>query len=280
MVERSSALGRVEDSSLVALEDRSVGLDGDGDWSLLDGGLEGSNGFGSNGVVGGGRDVSGDGLAGSVFGGVWPLSLGGEWVGLGVGKSIGLPSTTATRAGGGAGNNLLLREAQELSLGNLVVSLDGGDSREGPAGSALTLVLDGVDGSLGSPVDGSGDGGVEVSDDGVSWELLWSLVSEHSLELSIGPGGELVVSDGEGVGWVGVDSGVLHVLEGVDAKSELVLLFGSEGESVLSHVSDEGLLDGRDWGIVLAHVGSEKSGGSAEVLHCKQIIIKTIQKPA
>ena len=92
--------------------------------------------------------------------------------------------------------------------------------------------------------------------------------SEEFLELVLGEGGELVVSNGEGVGWVSVDHGILGVLGGEDVKSEFVLLLGSVGESMGSEVLNEALLGlGGDGGGVVTHVDSEESHGGAEVVH-------------
>jgi len=76
VVKRGSALEGVQDTTSVSLEDRSVGLDGDGGWSLGDGSLEGRNGSGWNVSVGldlvvGGLLVS----ASSISGSVWVLRL-------------------------------------------------------------------------------------------------------------------------------------------------------------------------------------------------------------
>jgi hypothetical protein len=130
------------------------------------------------------------------------------------------------------------------------------------------LVLDWVDGSLGDPVDLS----LKV----VGWELgndiglvegLWSSVSEESLVLSGSPGGEHVVSNGEGVLWVGIDLLVLSILLGEDVQSELVLLLGSVGDSVFREVLDESLLGEGKWSNVVAGVEAEVGSGGAEGVH-------------
>jgi len=133
------------------------------------------------------------------------------------------------------------------------------------------LVLDWVDGSLGSPVDGGWE--VDLGEDlnvGV-WVFLLTSESEELLVLGISPGGEVVVSDGEGVLWDGVDLLVLGILLGEDGKSEVVLLLGSVGETELGHVLDEGTLElwGDERGLFVTEGGfkSEVSGGFAEVLH-------------
>jgi len=134
----------------------------------------------------------------------------------------------------------------------------------------LSLVLDGVDGALLSPVLGGGVGLGENDD-----VLLGggSLVSGESLHLVLGEGGELVVSNGEGVLGVGVDLFNLGVLILEDGHSEGVLLGGSEGDSVEGEVLDEDLLDlGVDGGGVGAEVHANESSSGAEV-HKKVFII-------
>jgi len=131
----------------------------------------------------------------------------------------------------------------------------------------LSLVLDGVDSTLGSPVDGSG-GSLWERDDVLL--LLDSLESKKSLVLRIGEGGEHVVSNGEGVVWVRVDLLVLLLLLVEDSKSELVLLGGTVGDSVHRDVLDESLLNwGGDDSGVLAHgrLESHVGGGGAESVH-------------
>ena len=133
----------------------------------------------------------------------------------------------------------------------------------------MSLVLDGIDGSLGSPVDGISEiGGVQDLD----VVLLVELGSEEFLVFGLGPGGHVVVSDGEGVGCVGVDHVVFGVLLVEEGKSESVLLLGSVGDSEVSEMLDESLLDmGFDGGGVIAHVKSDESGGGTESVHLKVI---------
>ena len=56
------------------------------------------------------------------------------------------------------------------------------------------MVLDGVDGTFGSPVNGRG--GVGLLDPGGGLGALLVDVTEHGFELSGGPVGELVVASG------------------------------------------------------------------------------------
>ena len=135
VIELSSASGGVEDSTGVHLEDRSVGLNGNGGWSLGNGSLELINGLGSNVGVGGNTNLTlgGGVLAGSVSGSVWIVSLELLSVGLGIGEGVVLPSTSASVGSGVAVNELLLGEGEESSGLDEVVSLNGSGGREGPA---------------------------------------------------------------------------------------------------------------------------------------------------
>ena len=136
------------------------------------------------------------------------------------------------------------------------------------------MVLDGVDGTSGSPVDGGWD--VDGGELGLlKGDVLWGSVSEESLVLSIGPGGELVVSNGEGVLWVGVDLIVLLVLSLEDGLSELVLFGGSEVESLFSDVFHElGVLGFHGVAHVL-HV----EGGSSDLAGGEHLVkVKFLEK--
>ena len=65
VVKVGAAAGSGDDTGAVALEDASVGLNSDRDGSLLDGALESRGRFGGNVGVGGNRDGTTGGLAGS-----------------------------------------------------------------------------------------------------------------------------------------------------------------------------------------------------------------------
>lgn len=91
-------------------------------------------------------------------------------------------------------DELLLREGRKNVVLEVVGSLHIGDDREGPAGTAGSLVLDTVDGALLSPVkvlidtSGGDEGALGVDGDGVevgSGELLLAHVSEL-VELEVG----------------------------------------------------------------------------------------------
>ena len=136
---------------------------------------------------------------------------------------------------------------EELRLGERGkgVSLDLPDtfktssSSESPARTALTLILNGGDGSSSDPVNGgsglkSGDGGRDLS---VFRVGLGS--TEEFLVFSRSPGGHLVVSEFvSGFSDVVLVDETVHALE--VSKSEVVLLDGSVGEAMVGDVLHEG----------------------------------------
>jgi hypothetical protein len=100
-------------------------------------------------------------------------------------------------------DELLLREGNKVASGNLMSTLQRSSGGEGPAGTALSLVLNRGDGTLGSPVDLVSEvGGVELGN-GVSL-LLVSLVGVHGGSLLRSVVRELVDTDGPGVAVLGV----------------------------------------------------------------------------
>ena len=146
VVEVGTALGGVEDTGLVHLEDELVGLNGDGSWLLGNGGLELVDGVGLD--VGVARDldlleglVGLAGAGGTGARGVWVVSHQFIGVGLQVVEGRVLPTTVAAERGLVARDNLLLGELDELAGLEEVSTLDGADSGEGPAGTASSLVL-------------------------------------------------------------------------------------------------------------------------------------------
>jgi len=252
-------LGSGNNTTGVIHESALVSGDGDGDWSLLDGGFQGRGRSSGNFVDSSDLDLSGVGrvVASSVSGSVGVLALEVLGVGLNVLHGVFLPSTVATVALGVAVNDLLLREGEESSSGDLVMSLNGGGGRESPAGSARSLVLDWVDGTLGSPVNRGGGWEGELK---VGWEGLWSLVSEHLSEFLFSHVRELVMSVGGGsVHGVKLSNGFVGLKELLE--SEFVFLFGSVGLSVLNNVAHERSLGGGDFGVGGSR-GNKKGEGS------------------
>ena len=252
-------MGSGNNTTGVIHESALVSGDGDGDWSLLDGGFQGRGRSSGNFVDSSDLDLSGVGrvVASSVSGSVGVLALEVLGVGLNVLHGVFLPSTVATVALGVAVNDLLLREGEESSSGDLVMSLNGGGGRESPAGSARLLVLDWVDGTLGSPVNRGGGWEGELK---VGWEGLWSLVSEHLSEFLFSHVRELVMSVGGGsVHGVKLSNGFVGLKELLE--SEFVFLFGSVGLSVLNNVAHERSLGGGDFGVGSSR-GNKKGEGS------------------
>jgi len=201
VVKRGTAGSTSDDTRLVVLEDRSVGLNGDGNGLLVEGGLELGGGLSGDGGVGFSTNTAsvGSSLAGTVSAGVLVVRLVGEVVGLSVLVGVVLPSTVATVVTvGGAVNELLLGERDELASGNEVSTLKTTSGGEGPAGTAGALVLDGGDGTLVDPVDAGGEVLLGEGDLVGEGELHGWLVTEESLVLSLSVVREQVVLEGPG----------------------------------------------------------------------------------
>jgi hypothetical protein len=239
VIEVGTARGGVKNTTSVHLEDGLIGLNGHGCWSLGNGSHklgcgswgDGLNGFDIDLTLGLG------GSAWSISSGIWIVTSELLTGGLKILHGVGLPTTTATVTGVIAVNKLLLGKIKEGTSLDEMVGLNGWGGRESPAWTALSLVLDGVDGTLGSPVDGGGKvGGIQnFVFDGL---VLESLESEELLVLEVGDGGELVVSNGEW-GLLGIDLCDFGVLLGELSKSEVEFLVGSEWETEGGDVLEE-----------------------------------------
>jgi len=163
------AAGSGEHTTRVELESRLIGLNGDRDGARLD--HVGQVGFIASGIVGVrfDRGDRGAGLASTIDTLVRIRGFRADAVGNDVLKGIIHQPTIASLVTirGGAIHELLLREGHQGASGDLVSTFHGASGGESPAGPALTLVLDGGDGSLGAPVErggniGDGFGGAEV----------------------------------------------------------------------------------------------------------------------
>jgi hypothetical protein len=269
VIELSTAGGVIEDTTSVHLEGHLVSLNGDGDGGESDGSLKLGNGIGLDVAVGSNLDLlegSGGraGTGGASAGGIRVVSLKLLRVSLEVLEGMGLPATVATIGSGIARDNLLLGKGEELTGLEEVGTLKSAGGGESPAGTALSLVLDGVNGTLGSPVDGIGELGV-IEDDNVLGVVLLTLEAEELLVLLMSPGGHVVVGDGEGV-LSGVDLLDLGILDGVLLKSELVLLGGTVHDTELVEMGLEASLDVVELVVLLAVFGLDASvsGGLAE----------------
>lgn len=99
-------------------------------------------------------------------------------------ETVDHEATIASHALGVAVYQVLLRVVLEVAGGNLEGTLDSSSGGEGPARSALTLVLHGRDGALLSPVDAVGQvRGVEGTDLGLQTFHHLRSVSKHPLVL-------------------------------------------------------------------------------------------------
>ena len=202
VIEAGAALGRVEDSTSVHLEDRLVSLDEDRDWLLGNSGLHLVDVIGLHSlVVGnvGSRCLGSRVFARSILGSVWVVVLELSKVVLPVVEGILLPATTAAvvtvaKIDGSAVDKLLLGEALEFTGLEEMRSLESSGGGESPAGSALALVLDWGDCTLGAPVDGVLVGGIE--DGWLLWAEVW-LSTAEGLSLELGVVGHGVVAEGE-----------------------------------------------------------------------------------
>jgi len=245
VIEVSSTVRGIQDSGLVVLE-VGIGLNSNASWLGIDGSLQLLVRSLWNGSVGSGLHdllISG-GLARSTgSSSVWVRGLELLWVSLCIGESMSLKSTIATSVLLNAINELLFGELEKLSSLNEMLSLHGGGGRESPAGTTLTLVLDWVNGSLSSPVNGGREvGSGELGDRVVlnSW-----LSSKMSLELLLSHGRELVVLDNVEVLWLRVDLLELGISLGELVKSESVFSISSIGETILGNVLNKLLFDGK-----------------------------------
>lgn len=211
-----------EDTRLVQLESRLVGLDGDRDRLLGNGRHQGRDTVRGH-ISVARRSSSGDvgvagGLAGarstSGSGGVRILVLSGKTtVLLDVGEGIIHPATVAASisATNITRHQLLLGEGQKVTVLVVVGTFDSTSGRERPARTAVALVLDRGDGTGSNPVNSRREGG----------DILWTLVdtavggasqvrstSTTDLdcinELRVSQVSELIQTQLVGVLWVGV----------------------------------------------------------------------------
>jgi len=199
------AVGVGVDSRGVELERGLRGVDGDGCGSRVDGGLEcvlvSRSDVGERGQ--GGSRVGGGVGACSVLGGVWVAGLGvnasvGDDVLHGLGHQSSVASLVSLRPR--AIHEVLFGQRDEFLCSQEVASLGRSGGRERPARSALLLVLDGSDCSLGGPVERVGQSGATGCDSGtpVSHGGGVHLNSEEKLgKLNSCQVSELVHGDGE-----------------------------------------------------------------------------------
>lgn len=239
VVESGSASALLHDTSLV--EGPSSGVDGDGDDSLVDGRGKGLLAVGD---IDESADLDGWGslgLASSVSGGVWVVAGELESVVLDVLESVVHQTsvTSVVSVAGGAVDELLFGQVEELTLGLEPGTFESTVGRESPAGTARSLVFDWVDGTLFSPIDGTGLGNsVRFVDDVVSWSLGESVTEHLGSEFLIVHVGELVEFHSPGE-LLSVVSGDLLVVLVEDAQSVDLLGWGSVVSSGLGRPSLE-----------------------------------------
>jgi hypothetical protein len=287
VVKLGSTISTVKNTRCVSLENWFIGFNSDGDWSDGNGSLKSFASSWGNGVdeTDGNVSLSEEwlqGLAPSILSSVWVFSLKSLWMFVDVVHGIWLVSTIATLALKVAVNHLLLSKRKKCTSLEGVVSFNSSSGREGPAWSALTLVLNSVDNTFGSPVNISCESCVMLDDFDISSESLWSSISEKLLVFSFSPRRELVVSNGESVLKVSIDHLVLLFFLWVDSESEVEFLLGSIRDSVGSNVLVELVLYKVEGNLVLANIHSEESGDGTEshfLNTLKMLIIKINYKP-
>lgn len=260
VVESGWAGGGVEDTASVLLEVSVASSEGNGEDTLVGGSLV-LGGSSCNRLPGRDSDGTRSSSASSISGSVWVL--GGEhlWLGLEVVPGRGVPSTVATVWD--AVNKLLLREVEELLVLSPVGILGTSGGTESPAGTTSTLVLDGTNTALRSPVLGTVLALIEPGWLGIVH--LWD-TTEVLGGLHVSHGGEHVVTELERV-LLSVDGVDLSILLHVNLESEVVLLLGSVGETLDFHVFSELLvkLMGALW--LEESLESENGGGFGELHH-------------
>jgi len=135
VIELSSALWVVHDSGFVSLERISVSFNGDGGWSFSNGSHKLFWRLSNNSAVRSDFNTSGDTLvlACSVFTNVWIIGLNCLSVYFNIVEGKSLETSLATMGNFIAVNKLLLREAEKISVLDLLVSFNSSSSRESPA---------------------------------------------------------------------------------------------------------------------------------------------------
>jgi hypothetical protein len=180
-------------------------------------------------------------VAGASLSGVGIGSLSGQTTpGLDISHSSPRPATVATLVANGsvasdvgasvrAVNNSLLREEDLLVLLDDVLGLDVTGGGEGPARTALTLILNGGNLTLSSPIEGGGEGLNREA-------LLGDTVGEARLDDNLAESGAGALEAGH-TGEGGAELLLSQVRELVDGEAGADL--GLDG--LLVHASDTGL---------------------------------------
>lgn len=249
----SSAISSVVYSALVVTEAIND-LISDRYWSVGINGVQKTLLISLSNVDGSNSNLIGEALAAYgtwiIFSGVWVALLRADSSSVeDVLESVGWKTTSASVVieGSGAVNKLLFRSVGEVStVLNHSVSLNSTNGRESPAATARTLVLDGGNSVMLSPVPGSWSSldGLDCLGVGGRAVLLSGGVEvEVGLEFVIGHVREFIETLLPFVGWVAVvrDNAIKRVGEGV-----LSLFVGVMGNLGLVHLvpGEEHLVEG------------------------------------
>ena len=149
--------------------------------------------------------------------------------------------------------------------------LHNGSGAECPARPALALILDGVDGTLGSPVNVL----AKIARIKNNWLDLGATDLEgtkHLLGFFLGLGREHVVAESEGVLLI-VPLLNLVILLLKDLKSVHVLLFGAEAETLGADVSLESLMKLMNMLSLLMESEAEHGGSLRQMHHFFKVFI-------
>lgn len=236
VVQRGSTGSSSDDTRSVVVEDTLVSFDGDRNWSLSNGSLE----FGDDVAL---NVVDLLDLGGVVILGPASVSDGLVWVVLLEVKSVPhsqlhavfLPSSVTSVGLSVAVNAHLLGQLNEFSSLDEVSSFNLSSGREGPAGSALGLVLNWVHSSLFNPVDGIWNGNIRgVKEVWVSnfLDALWSSVTSVFSLLFLSHIREEVMSNLVSVGWILVMRGNEVISLNEQVSSHDILVVGAIGLTV------------------------------------------------
>jgi len=156
---------------------------------------------------------------------------------LGVDEAVWLPSTIATAGFVITVETLLLGKLDKFTCGNEVGTFHRGDSRKGPARTAVTLVLNWVYSSFCYPVDWGGK--VRSIKFGGVTDTCWSSETHNSLNLKLSSVRELVVSQLMCDTILGIPVINNFVLGHIKLLSEQVLLLSDIGFAVCFEVWNE-----------------------------------------
>jgi len=222
---KSSTTTSGEDTGLVELEGRLISFDGNRDGSVNQSSLELISALGGDEFVTSVDLISLLGVitALAISSSVGIVRFSFETVGGSVFHSLVHPTTLASVISGVAIKDLLFREREELTSLDEVETFESTGGRERPARAALSLILDGGNSTLVSPINGVGEGskGTRSSQRGSGGSNLFSTEETGSidgLEFSFSQVSELV--DGKS------DTGVFSI-ESLD----LVEVFNEDTES-------------------------------------------------